>query len=387
MLTKAAAAGTRPETELLLCCARTCMDSVSAERIKALLREDIDWAYLIETVLRHGTMPLLYWNLNATCPQAVPKAALGQLREYFHSLALRNVFLTKELLKLLNLFKAHGIPAIPFKGPVLAASAYGNLSLRQFCDLDILVSEGEFLRTKDLLLSQGYKLQLQLSWESSFVHEDSKVNVDLHQGITPMHFALPLDFASLWSRLEPVSLAGKTVLNLPPEDLLLILCINGARDFWERRERLAQICDIAEVIRVHQDMDWNRVIEQASTLGSERILLLGLFLARDLLGCALPEKVLQRIHADPVVKSLAAQVCERLLGEATGPPKLFEGSLFYLKARERVQDKILYFVTPNQNDRNILSLPKFLSFLYYPLRPIRLAEKYGLSRLKRRLKL
>jgi len=36
------------------------------------------------------------------------------------------------LLKLLDLFENHGIPAVPFKGPVLASSIYGDLSLRQF---------------------------------------------------------------------------------------------------------------------------------------------------------------------------------------------------------------------------------------------------------------
>ena len=32
-----------------------------------------------------------------------------------------------------------GIAAIPYKGPVLAAAVYGNLALRTFSDLDILV--------------------------------------------------------------------------------------------------------------------------------------------------------------------------------------------------------------------------------------------------------
>jgi hypothetical protein len=124
--------------ELLLYCAQTPIDSEIAERIRTLLQQDIDWAYLIQTAAQHGVMPLLYQSLNTTCPEAVPKANLAQLRNYFHTNAQRNLFLTKELLKLLTLFETHSIPAIPFKGPVLAVSAYGNLSLRQISDLDIL---------------------------------------------------------------------------------------------------------------------------------------------------------------------------------------------------------------------------------------------------------
>ena len=70
------AVGIRPEIELLLCCARTCMDSRRAERLRTLLRKDIDWTYLLQMALRQGIMPLLYINLNSTCPDAVPKTTL-----------------------------------------------------------------------------------------------------------------------------------------------------------------------------------------------------------------------------------------------------------------------------------------------------------------------
>ena len=63
-------------------------------------------------------MPLLYRTLNSTCSDAVPKPTLEELRDHFYVNAGRNLFLTKELLKVLHLLEAHGIPAIPYKGPV-----------------------------------------------------------------------------------------------------------------------------------------------------------------------------------------------------------------------------------------------------------------------------
>ena len=202
---KAPAADTRPEAELLLCCARTCMDSARAERIKALLREAIDWAYLLRTALPHGMMPLLYWHLNAICPEAVPQATLAQLRDHFSANARRNLFLTGELLGLLKMLEAHGIPACPFKGPVLATSVYGNLALRQFIDLDILIHKRDVLRAKDLLISQGYRLQFHLMTGAQeaaclqsrnalpFARNEGKIGVDLHWELTPRYFSFPLD--------------------------------------------------------------------------------------------------------------------------------------------------------------------------------------------------
>lgn len=386
--------GARPEVELLLLCARTQVDSEGAARIEALLREDINWDYLLETAREHGMMPLLYWNLNATCPEAAPEDTLDQLRDRFHKNARRNVFMTGELLKLLKLFETHGISAVPFKGPFMAASIYGNVVLRQFTDLDILVREQDVLEAKDLLLSQGYRPEykltpqqdtvlLQASHEYSFVHDDNRVKVELHWKITSEYFSFSLDPERLWKRLKPSSLAGKEVLVFYPEDLLLILCVHSASHVWQQLEF---VCSVAELIRTNEKLDWGQITGQARELGSERMLFLGLFLASDLLGAPLPDEVLQRVWADPSVKALAAQVRERLFREADNPPGILESSLFHLRARERMRDKVRYCVqlamVPNHLDWG-LPLPASLYFLYYILRPIRLTSKFGRGLLRR----
>src|SRR5688572_24047075 len=136
---QAAVPGPPAEIELLLCCARTSIDSNTLDRLKTLLHQDLGWQRLIQTAGIHGVLPLLYRSLSRNAPGLVPKAILERLRENFRSNVQRNLFLTAELLKLLDLFAAHRIDAVPFKGPVLAAAVYKDLSLRQFSDLDVLV--------------------------------------------------------------------------------------------------------------------------------------------------------------------------------------------------------------------------------------------------------
>ena len=378
------------ENRLLLCCARNHIDSIRAEQIKTLLHENLDWDYLLQTAFSHKVTPLLYCSLNSTCPEAVPQARLAQLRDYFHSNARRNLFLTGELLKILNLFSTHRIPAIAFKGPVLAASVYGQLVLRQFCDLDIMICEQDTIKTKKLLSSQGYQLGLQLNWQYHFVHKDSRVNLDIHYaGLTPRERPLSLHFQHLWSRVKPVSVSGTPVLTFQPEDLLLILCVQVAKDCWQWREQLAKICDVAEAIRVHPKIDWHQVIQQARSTGSERMLFLGLLLAHELLGTSLPDQVWQRMQAHPIVNILCQQVCERLFtmeqsATAHRLPKYrdTEKNLFYFRVRERLRDKVPYFLylakallSPTVEDYESLPLPASLYFLYYLTRPFRLARK------------
>lgn len=381
-----------PEAELLLSCARIGEDSERAIRIRALLRKDMDWPYLLRTARAHGMMPLLYWHLNTTCPDAVPKTAMDELRQRFQDNARRNLFLTGELLRLLNLFEAQGIPTVPYKGPALAASVYGSLALRQFADLDILVHRQDVPRAKDLLLSSGYRPEYQLTraQEAAWLHhacdppfrrDDGASIVELHWDIMPRYLSFPLDTERLWERLAPISLGGKVVSTLSPEDLLLILCVHGSKHLWER---LAWIRDVAGLIETHQEMDWGWVTRQAIALGGRRMLSIGLLLATDLLGVSLPERVSQMLKADPVAGSLAAEVRTRLFREVDDLSKIFEESVFHpfrLRMRERLRDRVRYCIrtamTPSVADWESLSLPYLLSPLYYVLRPLRLGGKYG----------
>jgi hypothetical protein len=380
-----------PEIELLLRCARPCTGSEGSPQLKALLQEKLDWTYLIRMAQRHGVRPLLFWHLNTTSPEAVPRAVMEQLRDYYLSNGLRNMRLTGELLRLLDVFEAQGIPAVPYKGPVLAAFAYGNLGLREFVDIDVLVRKQEVSRAQELLLAEGYQPQywltpaqdaafLRYNCEHAFVHSNGGSAVDLHWAIAERHFSFSLDHEGLWRRLDRISLGGRDVCTLSPEDLLLILCVQGFKDSWER---LKHVCDVAEVIRVHQDMDWGRVIKQADASGGRRTLFLGLALASDLLGTTLPKEIAQRVQTDPAVRTLARRVQERLF-RTSGSPKRFSEVMFrsiHVQMRERLRDKVRYCVrsatTHTVGDWMALPLPRPLFSLYYVLRPIRLVGKYG----------
>ena len=290
----------------------------------------------------------------------------------------------RRLLTLLQLLENHTIAAVPLKGPIPAVSVYGHIALRQCGDLDILVPPQHVLQAKELLMGEGYRPMRQFSHAQeaahlrsfhaySLVREHGRVAVDLHWTVMPSYFAVPLDPKGLWDHLEPVELVGTAVLSLPREDVLLFLCIHGFKHEWER---LGWICDVAELLRVHQQMDWGRVLEQAEALGSRRILLLGLLLASDLLGAALPEETTQRLQTDPAVTRLGAQARAQLFREAHGSPKMSETLRFRLTGRERLRDKLRYCVqrptTLTAGDWALLRLPDALFPLYYVLRPLRL---------------
>ncbi|PSB02887.1 nucleotidyltransferase domain-containing protein [Merismopedia glauca] len=352
VLPKPLATNISSEGELFLCCVQTGLDPTINKRIQALVAGDIDWNHLLQIAEKHRLIQLLYCRLNTTCPQAVPPPVFRDLRGRFYANSRQNLVITNELSRLLDMFQERGIRVIPYKGTILANSVYGKLSLRQVYDIDLLVHQQDFHQSRELLISLGYLLKEKFDREHSFSHPDTKIEVDLHWGLTPFYFPLEIDFEAYWQRVQPVALFERSVFSFSAEDLLVILCIQIAKDCWEREqqiEHLAKVCDIAKLLETNKQLDWEQVIQQAVAIGAVRMLWFGLLLARNLFDATLPEEILVKIQADSTAIDLVEQVCASLFTDAddlsTPQKSLFDIKfrlkqlIFYLKMRERLADK------------------------------------------------
>jgi hypothetical protein len=385
--------GTCPtETELLLCCASPEGTARRAERIRALSGQTLDWQSLLRMATAHALAPLLYWELKAIRPETIPAA----LAQSFQDNTRNSMHLTGELCQLIELFSRQGIRVLPFKGPTLAVAAYGNLALRQFQDLDLLVRKEDALRARQILLGNGYRAELQLNakWEQAYLRTydefgllglDGRPLVELHWGVTPRYFSVPLDIAPFWDRTASVALGSREIPALCAEDLLLALCLHGTKHCWSH---LSMVSDVAWLI-ARRNIRWDEVLERARQLGSLRMVLLGAELAGGLLEVSLPDSVTQGIAADRGARSVAAQVTARVLqsqgeegavqSEAAAGGILRAGS-FHMGARERWQDRVRYSfrlaTTAGVEDWQSVDLPSSMAFVYSLLRFPRLLRKY-----------
>ncbi len=380
-----------PEYELIVCCARCQMDADMSAGIETLVEGKINWDHLLRSARENHAIPLLYRHLSDICPGNLPDTVLDQLRQYFNDTVRQNLFQTGELVSLLGLFESHAIMAVPLKGPVLGAFFYDNLGIREFSDLDILIQKQDVPQAREILADRGYKsiYQMSASQEAAnlcfsqewlFVHSLYQNYVDLHWCLLSGPSSFLVKSRDLWGRFETIPFAGTMIRALSREDLILFLCIHGAKHGWRR---LIWICDIAELIRYHQEMDWDLIIEKVDVLAVKRVLFLGLFLANNLLGAQLPEHISRKTKSDPVIKKLAGKVEEMLFSQIEVLPNA--NRLFFISSLERWQDKIKYFLMwmlrPNAMDwGGALSLP--VPF-YCLTRPLRLFRKYIKRLLKR----
>jgi precorrin-6B methylase 2 len=378
------------EDGILLVCARTRLSPEQAEWLGSQSARDLDWVYLIDKALRQAVLPLLYWHLRATVRETAPPEWMQYLRECFEANARRNLALTKELLNIVDSLRASGIPAVPYKGPVLASLAYGNLALREFDDLDLILPSKDIAGAYEQMAALGYRpvVDLRLSAEPRLRGVPGQYQflgargcvVELHTERTLRYFPVPLNLEDLTARLQPVALGGRAVSTFSTEDLLPLLCVHASKHLWDH---LRWICDVAELVQNPRGLDWQQTFAQARRLDAERMLHLGLLLAKEVLEARLPEEVLQRAGSDRVAQRLSAQLAGRLLAKTQLNASMAERLLYRLQTQRTFSGGLRHVArvtfTPTEEDWKKFRLPAWLAPLYPLLRLWRLGRSYGLG--------
>jgi hypothetical protein len=286
------------------------------------------------------------------------------------------------------------VRVIPYKGPVLAQAAYGDLGLRSFSDLDLLISADDFARAVEALAEVGYRpsreidpaverLWLRMGYERSFDGVAGKNLVELQWNFLPYFYAVDFraggfGFEELAARAGSVALGDADEDGVPclsAEDSLLALCLHGAKHLWTR---LIWVADIAESLR-GPGIDFAVVVTRARAMGIVRILGVSVWLAEHLLEAAVPSGAGELIARDPAVPLLGEECAARL---RVGGTYDFESTEYFrqiVKLREQAGDRwrLMWRLvwTPGPGDVMAVALPEAMFPLYRTVRVGRLARR------------
>ena len=368
----------RADTALL---AEMCAEYVTGTRTewREAVEQHPDPALLGASAEQHGVLPLL--------ARAMSEAGIAceAVRARAREIAFRNLALAAELVKLTGSLKERGIVAVAYKGPVLAQQLYGDATLRQFRDLDILVAPGDVMRTAEALRHLGYRdiepfspsllrrhVASQCEWPMRDPHGGTVI--ELHWALFPRYGSFDLGFDDLSRSSVSIALAGEPVRAPCLGHLALVLSAHGTKHFWYR---LGWLVDFALVMRNHADVDVDRLLGVAAARGMRRILLASGALTKTVLGINLTKTFESAIEADPGVPKLAEHMQQSLFS-GTGPEDLLTENIWFLRSRERWSDRAkivsrLAF-TPGPEEWRIAKLPEWAGWLYRPLRVARAAR-------------
>jgi Uncharacterised nucleotidyltransferase len=367
---------------LLLECAKPRPDR---QRLEERLRAPLDWSSLLAFAEDHGVLGLTAARLANYDESILSAENRERLRGWRRSHALFTLNLTAEMFRLLDAFAADGIGILVIKGPVLSARCYSDPGLRQYGDLDLIVRDKDILRSTELMVGLGYEPSVPLTairakkipGEYNFRQSSNKLLVEFHTERTFRYHPRPLPVEELFKRQVRVNIDSHEVPALSPEDELILICIHGAKHFWEQ---LSYIADVAAFIG-HQQLDWARVMSAAAEVGGERMLFVGLRLAADILGAPLPDRMVGQVRRDRTVGRLAGQIGRWLPAAGTAPPGIFERARFRMRMHGGLLSSPAYLFrlsfSPTEEDWVEGAENKRHWFLDALGRPFRLARKYG----------
>lgn len=381
------------ESELALCAAVFSVTGGRGPRMRELLRAAIDWDTLTRFASQHAILPLVYSSLRSF-EDGIPADAAQRMRRQFQANGLRNILLARELVRLSAILARAGIQTIAFKGPALAALAYGTLNLRQFVDLDLLVRKSQLAKAVEVMRADGYvapagygvgEVSAPGAFETSMVKPGSLASIDLHWRLAEPYFPLTMETDELWQRAETVELEGNALRTLALDDHLLYLCAHGARHGWET---LSGVCDVAQLMRAGA-IDWGRLRLRAERVGARRMLLLGVLLVHELLEARVPEEALTEARDESAVVRGGRTFIAYAADPAACGPGLYQRWSIPLRMIERPGARARYLAArmllPGADDRSLVRLPRALAPLYYVLRPLRIVLK-GANVAARRLR-
>jgi hypothetical protein len=377
-----------PEKQLLACCARTRVEGDLPGRIRALAGSPLDWDYLLAQAEKNSVVALLERNLRKSASETLPANYAAGLQAAMRAHAIRCLAQTSEFVRVAGLIKSRGIRALPYKGPVIAAQAYGDITARQFDDLDIILSQQDIPAADAAVRSLGY--QPRFPWihspeaksivpgEYNYFNPARQTILELHTEATLRHFPVRSNLQQFFKRSVIVDLGGQSLRTFCPEDALAVYCIHGAKDFWDR---LVWVADVAELLRAFPDLDWDMALRSGGDLGAGRMLHLGLALAIGILDATVPKEITKRVKEDSGASALAADVSARLLDRDTRKRTARERFRF---RRQTVEGNIAGWryamrltLAPAEEDWQHSNLPGSLAPFRVALRPFRLLRKYS----------
>jgi len=367
------------EFDLICSAARPTPDLV---KIRELLGKGVHDATLLDLAAHHGVRPNLVRALSALSSQSVSPALRDALETFAHRHLLRALSVASELAEVAAAFAASEITFAAFKGPLLALQLYGDLALREYSDIDLIVPEAEVERAEEVLARRFYRNTqgdrafretfLRHQRQYAFAREGAAASIDLHWDFCAELLPFPVRPAEIWPVLAQVMIGGTAVPTIGGEELALLLAGHGTKEAWYS---VGWICDFAMVVERMPDLDWSHVHARARRNGSGLSILLAFALAERLLEVPVPAALASALGRDRNVRRLAGEIAMRLRTDIPrdGPRPNLHDLLLCDRASDRLRVLVKTAMTRTPSDHEAFPLPPALWPVYRVTRPLRLA--------------
>lgn len=256
--------------QLILSSVRVHPTAADLERLDALIPLIDDWDYLSRTIIERGIGPLFFNKLSLLSNAAfIPEVAKSNLQQaYFRTLS-RSMVLYDAFRRVADAFTLNHIQVVALKGIHLAEWLYGDIGLRQFSDIDLLVKQEDGEQCLNILSELGFvqsgdEVSHLITEKIGIVHYPAmvrnEVSVEIHIDLHHRRNAYSLDVNKIIENSEPLIINKSQVQVMELHDLLIYLCIHLDKHFAGGEVQFTSFSDITNLLDVHAaEIDWPKL--------------------------------------------------------------------------------------------------------------------------------
>jgi len=293
------------EDRLILSCIKINPDRSELELIDKLIPQVLDWDYFISTIIDRGIGPLFYKKLPLLVnANQIPAVVKTKLQQVYYKTFSRSVVLYEHFREVMKSFNDAGIDIIALKGIYLSEKLYGDIGLRQFSDIDLLVKEEDAEKCISILGQSGYHSSEYKVAE--FVRKNTEilhfppmirdgVSIEIHTKLHKNSEKYKIDVQSVWDSASPVTLNGAKVYVPDLYHQLIHLCLHLDKHFRGGHVQFTCFNDISNFVESNRDLtDWNHLIEKCKTYKCEPIVFEYLILVHQFMNVSLPQNITEK---------------------------------------------------------------------------------------------
>lgn len=368
-----------------------CCDSASIDSIEELTEDE--WRWLWELSLRHKVSPVMVSKIKSF-ELSIPDFICPQISSFHRNNLLRSMQYSAELARITHILNNENIRFIGFKGVALLGVLNLALGDRHCGDLDVLLIDPADLPAADSALAlAGYQRSLEIDDKTlakpellrrfntkdlHYFHAGRGIDLELHMSLFHIDHLSVEENGDLFTRRSEINIGGTSVPVMCRDDYLLYLLLHGSISVWHR---LKWLVDIPLVSQGGKDYMDNAFHIRCTTLGVQRVVLQGLYLANRFLKMPISETVKSNLESQDI-KKMNTKGAIKFISSRYSPKdnerlkylcyRLFICCFYWPSMRSELSFKLRCINTlfVSLKDYRLMPLPSYLHWLYLPLRPI-----------------
>ena len=197
----------------------------------------LNWNLVMALSVRNRTVSFLHSAIKKLgVADKLPPPLIAHLRlEYLHNYQ-RNLAFEAEVKQLLEVFSRAELPLIVLRGVMMSDKVFGNPALRSSNDIDILIRRQDLQRVKETVhrldfvqdprsLDDEYYERHHL--HLPYLKRERLVLLEIHWSYDHKYTPFNVDAETTFANARRSEYQGLGILELGPEDLLVMLCLHA----------------------------------------------------------------------------------------------------------------------------------------------------------------